>query len=179
MHGDSTINRRRDDTNEPRWFVVHSKPGREALAVQNLANQGIAAFCPWMTTTRRVGNRTIPCKRALFPSYIFTSFSPLEYGWRSVNGTLGVVRLLSAGDKPLPLPVGFVERLIAQADFDDVIHFDDHLEKGAAIRIVGGPFDRLCGKLLTAAPSERVLVLIDTLFGETKVKIARTQLLAA
>ncbi len=167
------------DTKEPRWFVVQSKPGQEAVALQNLTNQDIAAFCPLMTTVKRVGNRSFPCKRPLFPGYIFTNFALVDYGWRSVNGTLGVVRLLSAGDRPLALPKGFVEGLIAQADRDNVVHFDAHLEKGAAIRIVGGPFDRLCGKLLTEGPKGRVHVLLDTLFGETRVKVARTQLIAA
>ena len=57
--------------------------------------------------------------------------------------------------------------------------FAEELQPGDEVRIVGGPFDDLCGELVKAAGSERVVVLLKLLSGETPVTLPRASLVAA
>ena len=153
-----------------RWYVVQTKPGKESVAIRNLANQRLRVFSPWTSRTKRIGSRSLQVKCAFFPSYLFVQFDSDEFAWRSINGTLGVRQLVAMGEEPAPLPCGFVEHLIGSCDEDGELAFSEELACGDRVRIVGGAFDRLCGKLLTSEPRERVLVLLETF---TRTTIAR------
>lgn len=161
------------------WFVVQTKPGKETVACRNLVNQGLQVFCPWTTRSKRIGTRAIEQKCAFFPGYVFVAFAAKEFAWRSINGTLGVSRLLSMGGAPAPLPCGLVEALMEKSDPDKGLGFAEELSPGDRVRIIGGAFDRLCGTLLTSDPRQRVHVLLDTLFGEARVQLRRARLVAA
>lgn len=86
-----------------RWYAAQTKSGMAQFADTHLKRQGFDAFLP------EAGD--IP----LFPGYIFVAFDRESVRWRSVNFTVGVVKLLPLyAEMPLPLPVGYIEDL--QAD---------------------------------------------------------------
>ncbi|MCJ7420416.1 transcription termination/antitermination protein NusG [Sphingomicrobium astaxanthinifaciens] len=159
------------------WAAVQVKPRREALALTNLERQGMTTYCPRVVRLRRVRGKAIEAHEPLFPGYVFVV--PDAGRWRSINGTLGVLRVISFGEGPALLPPGFVEALEAMAGEEGAIRFDDELRKGDAVRIVGGPFDDLCGALASSPGADRVVVLLKLLSGETKVTLRRDQLIAA
>lgn len=162
-----------------RWFAVQTQPGKERLALQHLGNQNFETFCPLRRTSRRIGTRRVTALEPFFPSYAFVRLDTGRERWRSVNGTIGVARLIGFGPEPSALPDGLIERFRTLCDDDGELAFDEGLRAGERVRIMGGPLDALCGLLVTAEPRKRVTVLLELLSGATRVKLTRDRLARA
>jgi transcription elongation factor/antiterminator RfaH len=159
-----------------RWFAAQTQRGKEHLALQHLGNQDFEAFCPLRRTAKRLGNRHVTALSPFFPSYVFVHLDPAAERWRSINGTIGVIRLVSFGPDPAPMPDGLVERLQELSSPEGELSFDEDLRAGDHVRIVGGAFDALCGQLVTEAPRKRVTILLELLSGATRVDVERARL---
>jgi transcription antitermination factor NusG len=83
--------------------------------------------------------------------------------WRSINGTIGVDRLLTSGGEPQPVPRGLVESLIHATDAEGNIHFDFVLREGQSVKVIAGPFANLVGSLEKLDENGRVRVLLELL----------------
>ena len=92
--------------------------------------------------------------------------------WRSINGTLGVDRLLMYGGEPQAVPVGVVEKLLAAADSQGNVRFDFHLKEGQAVKVTAGPFAELIGQLERLDDNGRVRVLLEILGGKGTCRTA-------
>lgn len=166
-----------------RWYVVQTQPRREDLALQHLARQHFLAICPRIRRVQRLGAHRVRSLQPYFPGYLFVQLDLDQHRWRSINGTIGVLRLVSFGDGaqglPAALPGGFVEQLQALSADQDEVRFAEQLAPGQAVRVIGGPFDQLCGTLSAASSLERVTVLLDLLSRQTRVSVRRDMLVAA
>lgn len=167
--------------NEPgrRWFVVQTKRGQERLAIRNLERQGIEVYCPMVQSVSRHRAGPVSTLAPFFPSYLFVRLDLGQPGWRTINATLGVSHLLTNSGIPAPLPLGMVECFIARTRPDGLLEFSDALDQSDSVRIVGGPLHDLVGTLVSSGPSARVWILLETLGGPMKVKVARGQIIAA
>ena len=102
------------------WYVIHTQPRAERLAERHLAEQGFRVFVPKTVRTTRHARRVQQSLVPLFPRYIFVTLDLTRDRWYPINGTVGVSRLITAADRPLQLPVGFVEEIIAAGGFVSV-----------------------------------------------------------
>ena len=161
-----------------RWFVAQVKPRQEKLAISHLERQGFVTHCPMVARSRLVAKKPTLVREPLFPGYVFVELGA-EDRWRSINGTIGVLRLVTFGNAPASVPAGFVERLQDLADADGHVAFEEDFKPGDTVRVIGGPFDDLCGSLAGISGGERVVVLLQLLSGETRVTLPRAQLVAA
>jgi transcriptional antiterminator RfaH len=80
-----------------RWYVARTLAQRERQAIQQLANQGYRTFLPLFLKNRRHARKVETISTPLFPRYLFVVFDRTRDRWRSINGTLGVERLLMCG----------------------------------------------------------------------------------
>lgn len=165
-------------TSRARWFVAQVKPRQEKLAMSHLERQGFLTHCPMVARSRLVMKKPTLVSEPLFPGYVFVELSA-EDRWRSINGTIGVLRLVTFANVPASVPAGFVERLQELANEDGIVSFEEDFQPGDSVRVVGGPFDDLCGSLAGFTGGERVVVLLRLLSGETRVTLPRVQLVAA
>jgi transcription elongation factor/antiterminator RfaH len=149
------------------------------MAALHLRRQGFRTFLPQIEKVVRHPTRTATTVVPFFPSYLFVSLSLGHDRWRSVNGTIGVQRLVSFGDQPAPAPAGLVEQLVANASSEGLVQFDESFAPGAQVRIVGGPFNGLIGTFLRSNEDERVSILMTMLAREVTVKIPRASVSAA
>jgi transcription antitermination factor NusG len=117
--------------------------------------------------------------RSLFPNYLFLHLDTARDLWRAVNGTLGIVRLISQGETPAPLPQGIVQDLLAKADAGGVMDWTPTFEIGQAVRIADGPFADLVGKLEHLDAAGRVRVLLDLFGRQVSVALRCEGLIAA
>lgn len=163
-----------------RWYAVQSQPRREQLALVHLARQSFDAFCPLVSKVRKAPRGSVSVQAPFFPGYVFARLDLEQDRWRSINGTIGVIRLVgfSSNGRPAPLPWGFIERL-KQLSGDGMLQGDSGLNAGDAVRVIGGPLDDLCGVLETASAHERVTILLSLLGKETRVTLRRGSLIAA
>jgi transcription elongation factor/antiterminator RfaH len=159
---------------DERWYVVHAQPHRETQAQRQLANQGYRAFLPRFLKSRRHARKFETVLAPLFPRYLFVVLDLTRDRWRSVNGTLGVERLLMRGSEPEPVPRGLVEQLAGAAGADGVVSCGRKLEEGQSIRVTAGPFADLVGQLQSLDDSGRVRVLLEIMGGKVPVLLSET-----
>lgn len=162
-----------------RWFVVKSLPRKELLAKQHLQRQEFETYLPLLassvTTLRATGATRLA---AFFPGYLFVRLDLSKDRWRSVNGTIGVSSILQTGGMPTPVPLGLVELLQTRTSATGQLGFEDQFAPGAAIRIVGGPFDRLFGVFQALDGEGRARVLLEIMGRPIAVSLPRVSIMA-
>ena len=100
-----------------RWYVAQTLAKREFIALAHVEAQSFRAFCPHVMRTIRHARKSRTTKSAFFPGYLFVSLDLDRDRWRSVNGTLGVTRLVGGADGlPIATPRGVVEALQQYVD---------------------------------------------------------------
>ena len=126
-----------------RWYVVYTQPRAEEQAFWHLQNQGYRSFLPKLEGLRKHARRKVVGLEPLFPRYLFTRFDGAMTRWRSINGSRGVVSLLTQSGTPLPVAGGVVESLIAEADANAVVPAATLrlLSRGSRVRILSGPLE--------------------------------------
>lgn len=148
-----------------RTFVAQTKQRKEQVAQVNLERQGFSTFLPLIK-----GNRSPTQKSGrltpLFPGYIFVDFSPLSDPWHSINGTLGVVRLIANGPSaPAAISteaIGAIRRRCVGGIFTKDLC---DLTVGSRVQITDGPFANLVGSIESLDGPRRVCILLEILGG--------------
>jgi transcription antitermination factor NusG len=162
-----------------RWFVAQTLAQREKLAAFHLGAQGFRSFLPRFHKTVRHARQLREVLAPVFPGYIFVIVNVQRDRWRSINGTFGVARLVSADSGPLAVPVGVVEALIVTLDEAGRVRLGGELKPGQAVRILSGPFAQALGLLERLDGRGRVRVLLNIMGGPAPVMIDRANLTAA
>lgn len=154
-----------------RWFVVHTQPKSETRAVINLERQEFHTFCPAIRRTVRNAHKSSVVIAPLFPGYVFVELDRLVDHWRAINGTRGVVRLITNGDEPLALPFGIIEDLKRRMGADGAVDWTTSLKIGECVAISEGPFAKFTGTLEHLDAAGRVQVLLDFLGRSVRVSM--------
>ena len=163
----------------PRWFAVNCLSNREFLAAAQLRRQGFAVFLPGRRFTRRHARKFDTVLRPLFPGYLFVHLDLDRDRWRSVNGTLGVVRLVGPSDAPWPAPSGAIEEIRKACDERGVVCAREELAPGDSIRVTRGPFADLLGQLERLDGAGRVAVLLELMGRRTTVALPHDHVVSA
>jgi transcription antitermination factor NusG len=162
-----------------RWHVAATAPRKERLALDNLVRQGFCGFLPTLTETRRHARQFRTAIVPLFPGYLFVIIDRERPGWRRVNGTRGVERLISDSDGPVAVAPGVVEALVEACDSRGVVRFGGAaMAAGDAVRVVAGPFTGALGVLHRLDGPARAQVLLTLLGGAVMVGTAKEWLAA-
>lgn len=161
-----------------RWFAVQCLSNREFVAARQLENQGFKIFLPCRVKTRRHARRFDLVRRPFFPGYLFVRLDLMRERWRSVNGTLGVVRLVGRGDAPSPAPKGAIEAIRLACDDAELMRADSDLVPGDSVRVAFGPFADLVGRLERLDAAGRVRVLLELMGRATSVALPREQIIS-
>src|SRR5262249_852928 len=122
-----------------RWYLAHTRPNNERKAEFNLNAQGFRTFLPQIEKTIRHARRLKAVRRPLFPRYLFVQFDVAQDRWLSVNGTIGVSRLVMQDARPVAVPVGIVEELRVHSE-EGVTDLGFFVKEGQRVRILTGPF---------------------------------------
>jgi len=136
------------------------------MAERNLHRQRFQTFLPLHEETKRRAGRFIVTLRPLFAGYMFVAFDTAKGGWRAINSTYGVTRLVSFGEDPQPVPLDLISRLMLRCGDGGKLLPPRILHPGDAVRISGGPFAEFVATVDKIDPGQRVWVLLD-LMGRT------------
>jgi len=163
------------------WYVVSTHAHQETRAQINLARQGFHSWFPTMWRSRRHARRIDTVRTPMFPGYLFVRFDPEQDPWGAIKSTVGVRKLLCAGDLPARVPEGFVTALRASVDDDGTasMHNDGWMKPGVDVKIVSGPFVDSVGTLVYLAARDRVALLLQVLGREVVVLLPRRALVPA
>jgi transcription elongation factor/antiterminator RfaH len=162
-----------------RWFLAHTQPKSERKAELHLGAQGFKTYCPQVQKTVRHARQLRTVRAPLFPRYMFLILDPGRDRWLSVRSTVGVSSLVTCEDRPVPVPKGVVEALIARTDEANLTRFDVDLNTGQAVRILSGPFADFMGTLERLDAAGRVRVLLTMMGSTVRVALHRSALLPA
>jgi transcription antitermination factor NusG len=162
-----------------RWFVARVLPRQENRAQFNLHRLGFRSFVPRLRRTIRHARRLQDTLQPLFPSYIFIVIDLSKQRWRSVNGTFGVASLIMGAERPVPVPRGVVEALVASCESCGAVRFDDSLEIGQKVRILSGPFAETICRLADLDDRGRVRVLLEIMGMEVAAQLDRSAIAPA
>lgn len=159
-----------------RWYVAAVQPGREDAAESHLARQGFVSFAPRRLKTVKHARRLTERKVPLFAGYVFVSLDLDIHRWRAVNGTFGVRSLVTAGERPSPVPRGLVESFIDLTNRSGIMNPTADLAPGQRVQVLTGPFADFIGTIERLDGKDRVRVLLGMLNGENPVTLDRRML---
>jgi transcriptional antiterminator RfaH len=163
-----------------RWYVAFTQPSAEMRAVAHLRNQGFTTYLPRFMKKRRSARRVEVLLKPLFPRYVFVGLDLQRERWRSVNGTVGVARLVCQGEWPAPLDDRVLQAISDREDEDGLVRLAPAaFRPGQAVRIVDGVFAEQLGFYEGLADHERVRILLTLLGRKVKVSIENEAVVAA
>ena len=156
---------------QPRWYVVQTQPNAENKAVAHLGRQGFATYLPRYLKRRRHARRVDVVAAPLFPRYLFVEIDVAVQRWRSIYSTVGVSRLISNGDCPVPVPEQVVAVLRQREDAAGFVKLDHRplFRAGDKIRVLDGVFTDCLGLYDGMPDRDRVAVLLDLLGRKVRV----------
>lgn len=155
-----------------RWYVAETLPRSEQLAQHHLERQHFKCFCPRFRATRRHARKMRTVLAPLFPGYIFVQFSVAHDRWQSINGTLGIKRLVGlAGGKPQAMPTEAISAIFARCDRGEARHVLPDIQPGQTVRLTAGPFADTLAEIESLDSRGRVRILLDILGGCKSVEV--------
>lgn len=163
------------------WYVVQTHVHSEMKAAAHLARQGFSTYLPRYLKRRRHARKIETVKVPLFPRYLFVDIDRATQGWRTIQSTIGVSRLVCNGDEPAPVPLGVISDLLQREDADGLIplNFAPRFTPGDKIRVLDGLFTGCLGLFQGMTDQERVAILLDMLGRKTRVVLDGESVTAA
>ena len=159
------------------WYVAHTKPRQERVALENLVRQGYCAYLPHLKVLKHWRGLPQIAFEPLFPRYLFFQPGRAEQSIAPVRSTLGVTSVVRFGGVPAVLQPGTLESI---RDFESRQHAADFselsaLQPGKTVVVTSGPLAGLEG-LVAMVSKQRVIVLMRLLGEETKVRLSPDEL---
>jgi transcriptional antiterminator RfaH len=157
-----------------RWYVIHTKPSREALAEVNLQRQGYVIYAPRMVRVIRRRTQSVECIVPLFPRYVFLQLSEGSQALNPVRSSIGVSDVVRFGARYAIVPERIIAELRSRADPETGLHRLTNvraLTRGTSVRITTGPFEGLDGIFEREAGAARVVILLNLLGQDAAVRI--------
>ena len=139
---------------DPRWYVLHTFTGYEAMAVDNL-NKCIAknnlqdyileVKIPMETVIEEGKNgKKKAVERKLFPCYILIKMSYTDSLWHTIVNSRGVTGFVGPQGRPLPLTDEEVKKMKLEP-----IVIDIKVEAGNKVKMTSGALDGFVGTVLS------------------------------
>jgi transcriptional antiterminator RfaH len=153
-----------ESTTEPTWYVVQSKPRQETLAAARVERLDVEVFLPKIRQEDTLFGKTRTVTKALFPGYFFALYCP-SVNHDAVRYAEGVVRVLGAGNCPVPIAVEIIAAIRDGLEPDGFIRLKPEVfQAGDKVTIEDGPFAGWMGRVEREwNDGRRVLILLQTI----------------
>jgi transcriptional antiterminator RfaH len=140
-------------------------------ASSHLQRQGFQTYLPRTLKRRRHARRIETLPAPLFPRYLFVAIDMATQRWRSIQSTIGVVRIVCNGNEPAAIGDDVIESLQKQQNENGFIRLESkpRFAVGDRLRLLEGVFSSCQGIYEGMADSERVAVLLDMLGRKVRV----------
>ena len=152
------------------WCVAQTQSQREKVAAEFLAAASYETYLPRILVKR---GREAP----LFPGYLFVA---IEEQWWAVRWSVAVVRLLMWDEQPARVPDKVVMGIRRREGADGLVRLPRvrGLQRGDAVRIVGGSFVGQLGLYEGMSGDARVCVLLELMGRKVPVSLGRADVVA-
>jgi transcription antitermination factor NusG len=133
------------------WYAVYTKSHYEIKVYQTLTDKSITAFLPRVETLSRRKDRQKKIWLPLFPGYVFFRIPwDLKIYWEVLK-TNGVVKTLTMGGNPAPVPEMEIESVRIAVDSLLPLFPHPFVREGDRVMIEDGPLKGAQGIFLSRA----------------------------
>lgn len=160
-----------------RWYAVRTRSRFEAAAAAALREKGLAEFVPTWRSRRQWSDRIKELDLPLFPGYVFCRFDASN-PWAVLN-TPGVVHIVSAGNRPIPIEDREIESVRTICAAEVPAQPWEEIAVGRRLAIVRGPLKGVEGTLVRVKDDYRLIVSISLLQRSVSAELQRDWIAAA
>lgn len=166
---------------ELRWFAVQTQSNRETKAAHHLKRQGFEVYFPRYLKRRSHARKIEIVPAPLFPGYMFVAIDLETQRWRAIRSTVGVLRLVTNGDEPSPLPDALIDAMRRREDEEGFVKVEQgpSFNRGDKVLVRAGAFSDTQGLFEGLADRDRVAILLDLLGRKVRVMLSADVIVAA
>jgi transcription elongation factor/antiterminator RfaH len=152
------------------WYLVHTKPRQEDVALANLQRQGYECYLPQMRIERIRRRKAEIATEPMFPRYLFIQLDSSDQGksWSPIRSTLGVSQLVHFGARAAKVDDTLVELLRQR---EQAMPLDAMFHSGDSVVITDGPFAGIEAIYQTADADRRAFILLEILSKPVSMQI--------
>ncbi|MEV4160044.1 transcription termination/antitermination protein NusG [Nonomuraea dietziae] len=175
------------------WYVIHSYAGYENRVKSNIESRNVSlnmedyifqVEVPTHTVQEFKSGKKVPVKERVLPGYVLVRMDLTDESWAAVRNTPGVTGFVGLSNKPSPLSIDEVAKLLApepteeakkataKASAGPAVEF----EIGESVTVMDGPFATLPASVSEISPESQKLKVLVSIFGrETPVELSFNQ----
>ena len=144
------------------WYLVHTKPRQEDVALANLERQGYQSYLPQMRIERIRRRKAEIATEPMFPRYLFIRLDSSDQGksWSPIRSTLGVSQLVHFGARAAKVDDTLVDLLRQR---ERALPTEAMFQSGDSVIIADGPFAGIDAIYQTADAERRAFILLEIL----------------
>lgn len=159
------------------WYLLTSKPQKDAYAETQLVNQGYKVYRPLAKRIRKRRQKLTEVLESLFPRYIFIHLDQVHDNWAPIRSTRGVSGIVKFGDEPAIVPESIIKTLKQNEDeFSERAINLDRFKKGDKVIIESGPYADLKAIFDAYNGEQRAIILLSMLNTVAKLSISPVHL---
>ncbi|MGP3962829.1 transcription termination/antitermination protein NusG [Nonomuraea sp. 3N208] len=175
------------------WYVIHSYAGYENRVKSNIESRNVSLNMedyifqievPTHTVQEFKSGKKVPVKERVLPGYVLVRMDLTDESWAAVRNTPGVTGFVGLSNKPSPLNLDEVAKLLAPEPSEETkkaaakttagptVEF----EIGESVTVMDGPFATLPASVSEISPESQKLKVLVSIFGrETPVELSFNQ----
>ena len=162
--------------NDSSWWVVHTKPKAELIAIKNLDNQGLTTYCPLFKKESIRGYKIKINTYPLFSRYIFVQGDcSAQKNIHLIRSTIGVKELLKIGEVPVKISCQLINEL-RQMEAVKLNETKSHFNPGENVRVNTGIYKDVEAIYEMDDGVNRAIVLLSMVNKETPLRIDKKDL---
>jgi transcriptional antiterminator RfaH len=154
------------------WYLVHTKPRQERIALLNLQRQGFTCYMPTLPQEKLRQGALSVSEDPLFPRYLFIQLGTgiSAQSWAPIRSTTGVNRLVSFGTQPAKVD----DELIAALQAEEKLNLGQTqrlYNPGEHVRLTEGAFAGVEGIYQVADGESRAMILIELMSKPVRMRV--------
>ena len=155
------------------WYAVYTQSRMEKWARSNLWERGFEVYLPQYCRQRRHARKTDWVSAPLFPRYLFVAVGADSPSRRSINGSPGVISLVSFGERVATVHDEIIQAIRAREDKGGHVCLVelDALSPGDQVRLHSGSMAEHVGLFERRGDGDRVVILLSLLNREVRVTV--------
>lgn len=152
------------------WYLIHTKPRQEALALTNLSRQGFERYMPMLRLQKIRQRKTALVAEPMFPRYLFIRLDTSGSGqsWSPIRSTLGVNQLVRFGGQSAKVDGQLIDQIRSR---EQGTHAQPLFSAGDNVTVTDGPCAGLEAIYQNTDADSRSMILLNILSKPVSMRI--------
>lgn len=152
------------------WYLIHSKPRQEAVALSNLLRQGFECYMPMLQVEKIRNRKAVLLAEPMFARYLFIRLDTSGSGpsWAPIRSTLGVNQLVRFGGQPAKVDGRLIALIRSREEGSQTQAL---FTAGDTVTVADGPFAGLDAVYQTTDAQSRSVILLTILSKPVPLRI--------